>query len=606
MVSKDSFSANSHSRNELSTGHMSDSKSEMKIDGRSRQNSEVSFSESACSSAVEHQRLAKITSACFSHIKRAAQNDLDSSAEEPEDLNRILTERFDLEDALRLQANAEAEKGVSVGMKEPNSSFEEPIISKVFTNRSTENLDLPPDGGYGWVCCVCVTFIMFSSWGANSAFGVFLAYYFNSGVFPGASKYDYALIAGMSVAFGQGCAPLAMVLARIKGCKYPMYLGICLLFVGFLLGSFATKLWQLYVTQGVLVGISIALLYAPATTIIPGWFLKKRSSAIGLSLVGTGAGGVTYSLAVNKLIEETGHQYWPLRMLAIACTITCIVSTVLLKQRNPPKPAGLKSLSGILQQFKAVFSFKVTRQYNVIMLTVWFAFALFGYNLMVFTISPYGVAKGLSARQASLLTTTLNAAQCFGRPSMGFLGDKIGRMNVTVILTTCLTIFMFAFWLNCQGFLELLFFAICVGSCVGVANVMSTVLVADMVEPEHFLPAWSLVNSAGAPFLLVCEVVAQAMVDTNNHVNPYLHTQIFAGLCFFCALVLICILRELKVRNILQDRLKVANLHLEQIWTSESDEDSKVSLWEKKQKYDILLTKSPRYFFYRMFYPMKV
>lgn len=483
-----------------------------------------------------------------------------------------------------------------------DSSIEEAVTIEVSTDKIADLSDLPPDGGYGWVSCACVVLIMFSTWGANSAFGVFLAFYFNNGVFPGATKYDYALIVGMSVAFGQGCAPVAMVLTRIMGCKFPMYLGTCLLFLGFLLGSFATKLWHLYVTQGFLVGVSIALLYAPATTVIPGWFLKKRSSAVGFSLIGTGAGGVTYSLAVNKLIEQTGHQSWPLRVMAISCTITCIVSTLLLKQRNPPKPVGVKSLSGVWSQFELVFSVQVTRKFTVILLGLWFAFALFGYNLMIFTLSPYGVAKGLTSRQASLLTTIMNAAQCFGRPSMGFLGDKIGRMNITVILTAFLTTIMFAFWLNCHGFLDLLFFAICVGCTVGVANVMSTVLVADMVSAEDFLPAWSFVNSAGAPFLLVCEVIAQAMVDENNHANPYLHTQIFAGLCFFIALILILVLREIKVRRLLAQRLESSVFTYERGCYDKEELDRTACM---KEGLESLLLSSPCAYFKRMFYPIK-
>lgn len=52
------------------------------------------------------------------------------------------------------------------------------------SSTSTNNdLGMPPDGGYGWVCCICVTLIMFSTWGSNSAFGVFLGYYLNNGVF---------------------------------------------------------------------------------------------------------------------------------------------------------------------------------------------------------------------------------------------------------------------------------------------------------------------------------------------------------------------------------------------------------------------------------------
>lgn len=249
-------------------------------------------------------------------IKRAVEDDNLQTEEDKDSLNRLLENHFDLEDALRLtdtnqaaarrqysQAKLSDEEDSAVGSLE-----KEPTLKKVFTNKTTNALDLPPDGGYGWVCCLCVTLIMFSTWGCNSAFGVFLAFYLSNSSFAGANKYDYALIAGITVFFAQGLPPIVMILMRVFGFKAPMYFGIVLMCAGFVLASYSTKLWQLYLTQGVMSGIAISLIFAPATTVLPGWFLKKRSFAMGLSLVGTGAGGVVYSLAVNKLIENTGNQ----------------------------------------------------------------------------------------------------------------------------------------------------------------------------------------------------------------------------------------------------------------------------------------------------------
>ena len=62
-------------------------------------------------------------------------------------------------------------------------------------------------------------------------------------------------------------------------------------------------------------------------------------------------------------------------------------------------------------------------------------------------------------------------------------------------------------------------------------------MVADLVQPADFLAAWSLVNALGSPFLLNCEIIAQALTNPRNANNPYLHSQIFAGGCFLCALI---------------------------------------------------------------------
>lgn len=574
-----------------------------------RRDSTPSVSTSA-SIDSEQQSLFRSLSRKLTSLRKAVQDDNEQTDANPQDLNELLKNQFDLEDALRLHTNTEEAPVQMTAQDKPltNVSDDQQTITKVFTNKSTGNLDLPPDGGYGWVCCLCVTLIMFSTWGCNSGFGVFLAYYLNNNTFLDATKYDYALIAGITVCLGQGLALVAMIAMRVVGFKQPMYFGTVLLFAGFLLASFSTKLWQLYLTQGVLIGIGISFIFVPATTVLPGWFLKKRSFSMGISLIGTGAGGVTYSLSVNALIQRTGDQKWALRTLAITCTVTCIVAILLIKQRVPLKPTGLKSKEAISQLFKILFSPRVFKMYSVQLIGAWFSMALFGYNLMVFTLSSYAVAKGMSRHQGSILTAALNASQAVGRPLMGLMGDKFGRTNTTVALTTILTTFLFAFWIPSDTFLQMIFFSICVGFCVGVANVMNTVLVADMVKPQDFLPAWGYINTVSAPFMLVCEVIAQALTDHKNKNNPYLHTQIFAGLCFFCALLLIILLREYTVRLRLTERQEINYGKLKEVNLDANDAevDNQSLLEERRAKYAYLLGPGVKKFLLRMFYPMKV
>lgn len=473
--------------------------------------------------------------------------------EDEKEHNRILETHFDLSDAVQLYENEsiynQTDDLESYTSDKSNESLAKvPTLKKVFTDKSTGELDLPPDGGYGWVCAFCVFLAMFSTWGCNSGFGVFLGFYLNNDTYPGATKYDYALIAGLTVFFGQGFSPFAMVLMRVIGMKTTMLLGDAMLLAGFLLASFTTKIWQLYLTQGVLAGISIATVCVPATVVLPQWFLKKRAVAMGLSLLGTGLGGVVYGLAANKMIQTHGNTRLALRVLAVTCSVSVLVSTALVKERRPKKSVGLKSWRLIREQFKAMFTINLIKKPFVLLIAVWFSFALLGYIIMVFTMSPYAIARGMSAHDASTLTAILNGAQSIGRPCMGLAGDKFGRTNVTIVLTCCLSIFLFAFWIPAYTFVQLIFFSICVGSCVGVANVMNTVLIADMVGPEEFLPAWAFVCYIGSPLCLVAEVIAQALTEPSHKSNPYLHTQIFAGCCFVFALVLALMLREYSVR----------------------------------------------------------
>lgn len=608
--------------------------------------SRLSF-QSAASNLSRIPSLAKTITKAYTDIRDAVHDDNEQTdaTYKTQDLNKLLESRFDIGDALRMHNDSMeseskenidieklkhhsnenssaslAESPVSISSEnqsdivengEGNGIGKEETLQKVFTNKSTGKVELPPDKGYAWVIVFSVFLIMFNTWGCNSAFGVFLSFFLSNNKFPGATRYDYALIAGLTVFLGQGLCPFVVIVMRIIGLKLTMYIGTFIMVAAFVLASYATKLWHLYVTQGFMIGCSISIIFSPATTLLPGWFLKKRAVSMGLSLLGTGAGGVTFGLASNKMIHDFGNTKMCYRMLAITCSIATAIAVTLVRERNPVKPTGLRSLTNIKREFGKMFSWKVIRQPFVPLIAIWFTLALFGYNLMIFTLSSYAVARGMSQHQGSSLTAILNGAQCVGRPVMGLLGDRFGRANVTITLTCVLCVFMFGFWIPAHTYIQLIFFAIMVGSCVGVANVMNTVLIADMVKPEEFLPAWAFVNYSGAPALLVTEVVAQALTDSKNKSNPYLHTQIFAGCCFSAALLMILVLREYAVRIKLTRRQEDTARKLQEKEEESSSEIQTVSehwdvLEKRETKYEVLLGSGFKKYFLRMAYPMKV
>lgn len=615
------------------------------------------------------QSLAKTLTKTLTDILNAVQDDNKQTAEEgkSDELNKLLESRFDVGDAFQIQDNQEESEQHNVTQGESgllgkdnsdqfasdleasprNSQNESSRISasledstgsslnrrktnitntiqtntgetleKVFTNKSTGQLELPPDKGYAWVVVFSVFLIMFNTWGCNSAFGVFLSFYLNNGVYKGATKYDYAIIAGLTVCLGQGACPIGILIMRIIGMKPTMLIGTVCLLAGFLLAAFSTRLWELYMTQGVLIGFSIALIFSPATTVLPGWFLKKRAVSMGISLLGTGAGGVTFGLASQRMISNHGNTRLCYVMLAVVNTVCVVIAIILVKSRKPVKSAGLH-WAKIKIEVHRLFDWKVIRQPQVPLICIWFTLALLGYNLMVFTLASYAVARGMTAHQGSSLTAILNGAQVVGRPVMGLLGDRVGRANITIILTMVITIYLFVFWILAHTYVQLIFFSIMIGSCIGVANVMNTVLIADLVKPPEFLAAWSFVNYAGAPVLLCCELFAQALVKKNMK-NPYLYSQIFAGCCFVCALIMIFILREYIVNIKLTRRQEENNLKLSQWSEGRANSDSEVSTdnksnsesWEviehRRDKYNLLLGSGVKKYFMRMLYPMKV
>lgn len=114
-----------------------------------------------------------------------------------------------------------------------------------------------PDGGYGWVVIGCMFFSNMVTWGINSSFGVFLSFYLQNDYFPGATPLQFAFVGGLSLSLSMAVGPISNYLSKAYGFRYTMCAGAAMLAGGQIAAGFATKMWHLFLTQGVLFGLGL-------------------------------------------------------------------------------------------------------------------------------------------------------------------------------------------------------------------------------------------------------------------------------------------------------------------------------------------------------------
>ena len=92
---------------------------------------------------------------------------------------------------------------------------------------------------------------------------------------------------------------------------------------------------------------------------------------------------------------------------------------------------------------------------------------------------------------------------------------------------------------------------------IGVGSSLAQPLAADVLDPhmEQMPAAWSGINITVSFFCLVSEVIALALVIPGAK-RPYLHTQIFAGSCFFACFLLMILIRESCLKKQLPRRVE--------------------------------------------------
>jgi hypothetical protein len=147
--------------------------------------------------------------------------------------------------------------------EEPQQPQQPPALTTIPPSNQ-QPIDVPPNGGYGWICVAAVATINGHTWGLNSAYAVFLAHYLSTSTFPGATPLQYAFIGGLSISQALIVSPVATLTTRKYGTRTTLFIGVGFETASFIGASFATRIWHLFVTQGVCFGWGMGFLFVGA------------------------------------------------------------------------------------------------------------------------------------------------------------------------------------------------------------------------------------------------------------------------------------------------------------------------------------------------------
>ncbi|QIX02254.1 hypothetical protein AMS68_007771 [Peltaster fructicola] len=393
----------------------------------------------------------------------------------------------------------------------------------------------PPNGGYGWVCCACCFCINLNTWGVNSTYGVFLAYYLANTVFPGATRLDYAFVGGLSIGSGLAISPLATTCVRMFGTKPTLILGMLLETAALIGASFAWKIWHLYLSQGVCFGVGMGFLFVASVGIVPQWFTTRRSLANGISAAGSGVGGLVWSLATGAMIPAIGLA-WSFRVIGIVTFAFHCVCIALIRDRN--KLVGSTQLA---------FDSQLLKRPEYLLLCFFGFFSLLGYVVLIFSVANYANAIGLSGGQASIISALFNLGQAIGRPPIGYFSDSIGRINMAALTTFLCAIFVFAIWINAHTYGVLIFYAIIGGSVAGTIWTVIAPCSAEIVGLKHVPSALNLIWL----FITLPSIFSEPIaLEIISGTGQYIGTQLFAGFMYIAAALCLLLLRGWKINEL--------------------------------------------------------
>jgi len=97
------------------------------------------------------------------------------------------------------------------------------------------------------------------------------------------------------------------------------------------------QFYQVFLTQGVGVGISLGFLFLPSVSVISHHFERRRALAMGIAASGSSCGGIAFPILINKMIEKYGFP-WATRIAAFFCLGLMSISLACMRTRPPPSP----------------------------------------------------------------------------------------------------------------------------------------------------------------------------------------------------------------------------------------------------------------------------
>lgn len=88
--------------------------------------------------------------------------------------------------------------------------------------------------------------------------------------------------------------------------RFLIQLGTFLVVFGMMMLSLCTQYWQVFLAQGLAVGLGLGCLFLPSVAVLAHYFSKKKSTALGIASAG-GSLGECFSTPCRKIVVN--HSY---------------------------------------------------------------------------------------------------------------------------------------------------------------------------------------------------------------------------------------------------------------------------------------------------------
>lgn len=252
------------------------------------------------------------------------------------------------------------------------------------------------------------------------------------------------------------------------------------------LTSVCTKYYQLFLAQGVLLGLSTAFTTWPPIGVVSRALPDYRGLALGIVVGGSSLGGVIWPIMLERLLNHSSLGFgWVLRIVAFVMLPLLAIACLTILESPPPSPPSnstqcldapvaddMPSSSDdaevpVPEKQSGISTLLKNKVF--IFLSCGLAIAYLGLFIPFFYISSYASENGVNSEVSFYLISALNGASLFGRVLAGHLADRWGHYNMMIMAMFVSTVIAFS-WTAATSLAGVVVIAITYGFTSGVRD----------------------------------------------------------------------------------------------------------------------------------------
>ncbi|CZR49575.1 uncharacterized protein FPRO_15934 [Fusarium proliferatum ET1] len=392
----------------------------------------------------------------------------------------------------------------------------------------------PPDGGSkAWMHTVFLHIVCFNTWGVNNSFGVFQQYY-AAELLSSQSQSTISWIGSVQVFCLFVIGTFSGRATDMGYFRITFIIGVFFQLLGILMASLGSSYYQIFLSQGICVGIGNGLVLVPSMAVTSTYFSTKRAIAISIGSSGAATGGLVFPVLTERLIAAQGAGYgWAMRCIGFVMLLTYIPCLIWYSPRLAPRKSGPLIDPSALREIQFWF-FTVAMYF-----TFWGLYTVFFY-IGTFARDSIGMTGTVN------LILVLNGAGLIGRLAPGIVAAKCtGVLNLLIPLTALASLLAFL-WSQVQSQIGLYIFAVFYGFVAHSVQALSFAFLGSLTtDPQKLATRAGMVTSLTSVALLTGPSISGTLIQHTN--GSYFPAQVFTGISMLLSALFFTALRVARV-----------------------------------------------------------